>query len=607
MSSSGSFTEGITRWISTHRSAVIITSLVGASTVAGAYYYYVSQDSDKAAPKPKSSKSKKSKKKQTKVNVPTDTVYPVSQTTGLPSFGSAEVEALSAEDKNTWALALKEQGNQYFKAKNYDAAIACYDSALLCKLDAVYYSNRSACHSALKDDEKTVEDCTAALKLRPDYTKCFIRRAAAYENLGKYAEAEFDLTAYSIYTSFQDKAADATLERVLKKHAEAVMAEKYATPSHELPSAATLSSFFSVLKEELPIEGLPETLEDAEEGSGDYFLLEGIQLIKKDTPESYDAADVALNQACQRYADAEPSLKVAIAFELHGSMLFLKRANDEAKIAYEKAVSMCPERARSHIFLGLLGLDSSDVEAATRELTTALTLEPENPDIHYQIGQYSYFSRELNDAKMHYEKVLELSPDNLYAYIQLGSTYYKLGEGKKCDEIFTEARRKFPTSAEIPYYYGEVLQDRGQLELAKKEFDTAARLQEVLPTFNVGARPLLNKAQLVISEAQQQMIPTSLLDKFEEAKNILVSAAEVDPKSETVKLILGQVYLQLQDVNNAVSNFQEAARLAGTDEDRLQAIALYLAAEMQIRTKEDPVLNNKLNELMLAHSMGAGF
>ncbi|KAJ6305466.1 hypothetical protein OIU78_020910 [Salix suchowensis] len=83
--------------------------------------------------------------------------------------------------------AARSNGNQLFKAaKFYEASSAYseglehdpYNSVLLC--------NRAACRSKLGQYEKAVEDCNAALTVRPGYSKARLRRADCHSKLEKW-------------------------------------------------------------------------------------------------------------------------------------------------------------------------------------------------------------------------------------------------------------------------------------------------------------------------------------------------------------------------------------------------------------------------------------
>lgn len=76
----------------------------------------------------------------------------------------------------------------------YDAALSCYDRALLLRPDFVQaLSNRGAVLKAMKRYSEALESFDRALKLQPDYVEVLNNRAGALQELGRYAEA-LDMT-----------------------------------------------------------------------------------------------------------------------------------------------------------------------------------------------------------------------------------------------------------------------------------------------------------------------------------------------------------------------------------------------------------------------------
>uniref|UniRef100_A0A0C9S8A0 TSA: Wollemia nobilis Ref_Wollemi_Transcript_5321_2666 transcribed RNA sequence n=1 Tax=Wollemia nobilis TaxID=56998 RepID=A0A0C9S8A0_9CONI len=90
------------------------------------------------------------------------------------------------------ALELKEEGNKQFQSKNYAEAMALYEKALKVlpgdhSERAFLHSNRAVCLMKMEpvDYEMVVDECTLALDVNPSYKKALMRRARAYEALGK--------------------------------------------------------------------------------------------------------------------------------------------------------------------------------------------------------------------------------------------------------------------------------------------------------------------------------------------------------------------------------------------------------------------------------------
>ncbi|XP_065877332.1 protein CLMP1 [Euphorbia lathyris] len=97
---------------------------------------------------------------------------------------------------------LKEEGNRRFQSKDYAGALEQYDNAL--KLTpktnpdrAVFHSNRAACLMQMKpiDYETVIAECSMALQVQPQFVRALLRRARAFEAIGKYEMAMQDVQA----------------------------------------------------------------------------------------------------------------------------------------------------------------------------------------------------------------------------------------------------------------------------------------------------------------------------------------------------------------------------------------------------------------------------
>lgn len=95
---------------------------------------------------------------------------------------------------------LKEEGNKRFQSRDFVGALEQYENAL--KLTpknhpdrAVYHSNRAACLMQMKpiDYKMVVSECSMALQVQPGYVRALLRRARAFEAVGKYEMAMLDV------------------------------------------------------------------------------------------------------------------------------------------------------------------------------------------------------------------------------------------------------------------------------------------------------------------------------------------------------------------------------------------------------------------------------
>mmetsp|Transcript_14702 Transcript_14702/g.35906 ORF Transcript_14702/g.35906 Transcript_14702/m.35906 type:complete len:326 (+) Transcript_14702:3773-4750(+) len=96
----------------------------------------------------------------------------------------------------------KEQGDESYKAANFEVAIEHYSKAIdmLEKegkqgsdLALKAYANRAACYKQISNYDGVISDCTAVLEVDPDNVKALVRRAQAFEGVERYRFALQDV------------------------------------------------------------------------------------------------------------------------------------------------------------------------------------------------------------------------------------------------------------------------------------------------------------------------------------------------------------------------------------------------------------------------------
>jgi tetratricopeptide (TPR) repeat protein len=97
----------------------------------------------------------------------------------------------------TLANEAKEEGNNFFRTKDFDSAISSYSRAItLCPIGddykevlSVFLGNRAAAYFSVDEFDCVVDDCTASLELNSNYVKVLMRRSQAYEKLTRPEDA----------------------------------------------------------------------------------------------------------------------------------------------------------------------------------------------------------------------------------------------------------------------------------------------------------------------------------------------------------------------------------------------------------------------------------
>jgi len=102
--------------------------------------------------------------------------------------------------------AARAKGTELFKASRFSEACVAYGEGLEHDpYNSVLLCNRAACRSKLGLFEKAVEDCNAALHVRPSYTKARLRRA----------DCNAKVTKLHLHSSFETR--DSIVYCILRK------------------------------------------------------------------------------------------------------------------------------------------------------------------------------------------------------------------------------------------------------------------------------------------------------------------------------------------------------------------------------------------------------
>lgn len=583
---------------------VIVGTVAAVAAGVGAWYcynnYYHVKDEKKSK---KSKKSKKNKKKST-----TTTTTSSNDATAtdiiLSSDGTPDIQAMktsSLDERKKYAMALKDRGNALFKDKSFEDAIKYYNYAIELHEDPVFYSNISACYVSLGDLDKVVESSTKALKLKPDYSKALLRRASAYENMGRYQDAMFDISVLSLNGDFNGSAIEPMLERNLNKQALRVLKEEMGIDAsvpqveqprtkQELPSNTSLASFFGIFKPETEIPGFDASLE------ADTTLVKGFKELYSATQTGYVEADNLFTKALDLYKQQLASSstddlkhKAAIAYEYSGIFNFLKNDLANSVEDLNKAVELHP-RVNTYIYLALTVADRGQGDEYSAYFDKAIALDPNCSAVYYHRGQMYFISQEYENAGKDFKKAKECDEQNIFPYIQLACLAYRENKFSECEKLFEEARSKFPIAPEVPNFYAEILADKGDIEQAVKQYDIAYRLETAQKKIHVGIAPLVGKATILARQ------PTA--ENFTLIAQLLEDACAQDPRSEQAKVGLAQLKLQLEQVDEAIELFEEAAKMARTVDEKLQAITFAEASKVQKRIRADPIVSKKVEETL---------
>jgi tetratricopeptide (TPR) repeat protein len=110
------------------------------------------------------------------------------------------------------------------------------------------------------------------------------------------------------------------------------------------------------------------------------------------------------------------------------------------------------------------------------QLSKAVRLEPGNPSYWYTLGRNQQYNLEFPDAAQaeeSYKKAIALNPADTDAWMDLGTSYELDGKTEEARAAYQQAKKTYPTSADVSWRYGNFLLREGDQAQAYTELRRA--------------------------------------------------------------------------------------------------------------------------------------
>lgn len=144
-----------------------------------------------------------------------------------------------------------------------------------------------------------------------------------------------------------------------------------------------------------------------------------------------------------------------------------------------------------------------------QQLESAVRLEPRNPAYWYVLGRYHQYNLEQPDsalAEEDYRKAIALNPLATDAWLDLGTAYELEGKSDEAREAYLQAKKSYPTSADVSWRYGNFLLREGEMPQAYAELRRAI---EADPRRGAAAFSRAYRANPNIDEILTQLLPAN--------------------------------------------------------------------------------------------------
>jgi tetratricopeptide (TPR) repeat protein len=218
--------------------------------------------------------------------------------------------------------------------------------------------------------------------------------------------------------------------------------------------------------------------------------------------------------------------------------------NREAVTAYEQAVQLAPDSARTLRSLAAALSAAGDFARAAEMLNRALRIAPSDPITWYRYGLLDSASGHSAEAIEKIRKAIELDPTLPEQSTALAGILAKAGQTDRAQEALRDALRTDPYDDAAWDLAGRVLTQKGEMAEAFYDFERAIRLRP-------GYAPHLYDFALALVRG----------DRFDEAQQRAEQAVRADPKLADGYELLGGLYARKRQLPEAAQAYRQCLAL----------------------------------------------
>jgi stress-induced-phosphoprotein 1 len=324
----------------------------------------------------------------------------------------------------------KQQGNEAFAARDFDAAVRCFSEAIeLDPSNNVLYSNRSAAYASMGAYEEALADAERCIELAPQWPKGYSRRGAALAGLGEFDQAE---EAYRQGLSIDPDIA------ALKKGLDELAQLRQRGPDSGAGAAGGFPA--ELLRALATNPRARELLQDpsilsALQGLNDPSKLMEV-LRNPKIQEIFNLISGTQGQASQQSSSSSIFGTDAGGRDIEGApgheqgtdeTLNASAPGDNVEAASE-APRAGPEQAVANGDTAMNAADSDDDGDADKSSRAEAEREKE-------LGNAAYKQRKFEEALKHYRRAQELNPRELVYILNEAAVYFEMKDYQKTIEL----------------------------------------------------------------------------------------------------------------------------------------------------------------------------
>ena len=279
-----------------------------------------------------------------------------------------------------------------------------------------------------------------------------------------------------------------------------------------------------------------------------------------------------------------------------------KQDYQSAVSAFQQALQLSPNSAKSHNNLGNVYVAQKKFDLAEKEFRTVLRVDPANRDAHYNLGVLLMAKGSPAEAIPYFERV---RPADLSTSLNLVRALLQSKRTAEALRMSTELSEQHKNEVKVHFSLGLLLASEKQYKPAQVELEKAEVLQP--GTFEIpynlgqvflrsGAYP---QAELALNRALQQkpdspetlsLLAQVLADEAHpmDALSLLVRAHKIAPDNTDVILLMAQISISQHYFEDAIPLLESGVAIAPQRTDLRAALGeSYLMSERMDRAVEE--------------------
>ncbi len=241
--------------------------------------------------------------------------------------------------------------------------------------------------------------------------------------------------------------------------------------------------------------------------------------------------DTAIQQAFEvidQFDDHENLSKILISqdpVEIRLAKLFDALFAEGKFAAAEKVarilVDFAPDLHIGYARLGMIQLKMGNLQAAERNLKTALEINPEDVRSANNLGYILNQQKRYAEAVAVLEPVLGYDEENVVTLVNLGIARFHTGNVEGAFELLNSAYKKNPNIPEVHLYIGHCLKHFGEMQKAQIAYQRYEQLKQERENAQQNRQPAGNAAEQSASEPDSapEVVPQPQKENREETES----------------------------------------------------------------------------------------